>query len=348
VAVDRLERLVNLVAALIDTDRPLTRQQIHERIEGYSDDPGAFRRNFERDKELLRDMGLPLETVADPGRPDDAGYRIPRDRYELPDPGLDDAELAALRLAASAVQVEGAWGREATTRALRKLAGSVTGAAGPGPSALGGGVDPGAGPTDARTAVGPGSTGLALLPGGDAVAVAFGAVGERRILRFEYHGEKREVEPWRLSFRRGQWYLSGWDRVRGGERRFRLDRIEGDLVAGDAPGAFERPPAAGGAPPPPWRLGDEEEVVAELRVDAIQAGWALDELGEAAVTTRRPDGSIVFAVPVTNRAAFRSFVLGFLDHAEILGPPELRVGMVRWLRSIAGSSPGAEPGVSRG
>src|SRR6201999_3504865 len=36
VAMDRLERLVNLVAALLDTDRPLTRAQIHERIEGYS------------------------------------------------------------------------------------------------------------------------------------------------------------------------------------------------------------------------------------------------------------------------------------------------------------------------
>ncbi len=41
-----------------------------------------------------------------------------------------------------------------------------------------------------------------------------------------------------------------------------------------------------------------------------------------AVEERRPDGSVVLAVPVTNRAAFRSFVLGFLDHAEVLGPPE--------------------------
>ena len=59
---DRLERLVNLVAALIDTDRPLTRADIRERIDGYSDDPNAFRRNFERDKELLRQLGLPLST----------------------------------------------------------------------------------------------------------------------------------------------------------------------------------------------------------------------------------------------------------------------------------------------
>jgi predicted DNA-binding transcriptional regulator YafY len=338
---DRLERLVNLVAALLDTPRPLNRAEIRERIEGYSADPDAFRRNFERDKELLREMGLPLETVADPGSPDDAGYRIPRDRYELPDPGLNEVELAALRLAASAVQVEGAWGRAATTRALRKLAGSVTG---PNPGAVGSGGG-GDGEPDTR----PDPAGLALLPGGDAVAVAFGAIGERRVLRFAYHGEKREVEPWRLSFRRGQWYLSGWDRARAGERRFRLDRVEGGLSADDEPGAFERPPTDGGAPPPAWRLGDEDEVVAELLVDAIQAPWALDELGGAAVMSRRPDGSVQFAVTVTNRSAFRSFVLGFLDHAEILGPPELRAGMVRWLRTVAEPVARPDPGeCSRG
>ena len=56
---------------------------------------------------------------------------------------------------------------------------------------------------------------------------------------------------------------------------------------------------------------------------------------------RRPDGSAVFRVGVTNVPAFRSFVLGFLDHAEILGPPRLRDDMVAWLRRLAG--PG-EPG----
>ena len=59
---DRLERLVNLVAALIDTRQPLTRAEIRERIEGYSADDDAFRRNFERDKDLLRQMGIPVVT----------------------------------------------------------------------------------------------------------------------------------------------------------------------------------------------------------------------------------------------------------------------------------------------
>ena len=50
---------------------------------------------------------------------------------------------------------------------------------------------------------------------------------------------------------------------------------------------------------------------------------------------RRPDGSVVVELTVTNRDAFRSFVLGFLEHAEVLGPPELRDELVAWLGALA-------------
>ncbi|MBA2752659.1 MAG: WYL domain-containing protein, partial [Actinobacteria bacterium] len=56
----------------------------------------------------------------------------------------------------------------------------------------------------------------------------------------------------------------------------------------------------------------------------------------AAVRESRPDGAVVLALPVSNREAFRSFALGFLDHAEILGPPALRREVVEWLRSVPG------------
>jgi proteasome accessory factor B len=321
---DRLERLVNLVAALIDTHQPLTRDHIHQRIEGYSGDADNFRRNFERDKELLRQMGLPLATEPlDPNHPEEVGYRIPREQYELPDPGLDEHELAALRLASAAVSVDGSWGREATVRALRKLAGAATGA-------------PGEGVPDGGDPVG-----LAALPGGDAVTAAFGAIAERRRVRFEYRGETRVVDPWRLSFRRGQWYLAGLDHHRGEERLFRLDRLDGPLSADGPPGAFARPAGGAAGPPPAWRIGDDDEISAELVVDADQARWAVDALGPEAVTARRPDGSVVFRIGVTNVGAFRSFVLGFLDHAEIIGPPELRADIITWLEGLAGPPAGA-------
>ncbi len=317
---DRLERLVNLVAALLDAKRPVGRDELRTRVGGYATDDDAFRRNFERDKELLRQMGMPLVLEPlDPSSPEGAtGYRIPRERYELPDPGLADDELAALHLAASAVELEGAWGRGAATTALWKLAASATGASEPAPSR----------PTAATVAV-------AEVPGGDQVAVLFGAVAARQRVQFRYHGTTRQVDPWRLSYRKGQWYLVGWDPGRDDSRTYRLDRFQGPPEPVGSPGAFDRPVGGPAAPPPPWQLGDEEEVVAEVLVDAAHADWATAAVGEAAVAERRPDGSAVLKMAVTNTEGFRSFVLGFLDHAEVLGPPALRQEMVAWLERMA-------------
>jgi proteasome accessory factor B len=327
--VDRLERLVNLVAALLDTDRPISRHELRARLAGYSDDDDAFRRNFERDKDLLRQLGMPLVVEPlDPARPEGPqGYRIPRERYELPDAGLAPDELAALHLAGSAVAVEGAWGKSAATTALWKLAGS---AAGPETAS----ADPAPAPP----------LGLAELPGGEGLAVLFGAVAARQRVRFDYRGEVREVDPWRLAYRNGQWYLTGFDGRRAEARTYRLDRMASTPEAVGEPGAFARPTGAGGAPPPPWLLGDEEAVVAELLVDDIQAEWAVAAVGGGAggaVAERRSDGSVVLRITVTNRAAFRSFVLGFLDHAEVLAPASLRDDIVGWLEGIrAVSAPG--------
>jgi predicted DNA-binding transcriptional regulator YafY len=312
VATDRLERLVNLVAALLEASRPLTRDQLRERVPGYADEEAAFRRTFERDKESLRQMGIPISVeLLDPSTPDSPeGYRVRREHYELPDPGLKPDELAALHLAASAVQLEGLTG----TEALWKLGGE--------------GAD-----ADADDA-GP----TVALPGSEELAVLFGAIAERRIVRFAYKAEDREVNPYRLSFRNGHWYLAGHDHGRGGERVYRLDRFETAPVAVTEPGAFERPEQAGGPPPHPWELGDENPVDANVLVDADQAGWVVSEVGEVAVADRRWDGSVVVTLRVSNRAAFRSFVLGFLEHAEVLGPPDFRADMVDWLTELAGTA----------
>jgi proteasome accessory factor B len=317
--VERLERLVNLVAALLDARQPLSREELRIRVGGYSEDNESFRRNFERDKELLRQMGMPvvLEPL-DVNQPEGlGGYRIPRDRYQLPDPGLAEDELAALHLAASAVDIEGAWGRSAATGALWKLA-----AAGA--------------PQATKPVTAPETTPAAVaLPGGERVAMLFGAVAERQPVRFRYHGGMRLIDPWRLSFRNGQWYLAGWDHSRGGSRTFRLDRIESLPEVAGQPGAFERPPAGSAVPPPPWQLGDDEEVVATLLVDSDQANWAITAAGAGAVAQRRDDASVVLAITVTNRDAFRAFVLGFLDHAQLLGPPTLVDDLIDWLEEAA-------------
>ncbi|MDQ6910417.1 MAG: WYL domain-containing protein [Actinomycetota bacterium] len=271
---------------------------------GYPRQQAAYRRAFERDKETLREMGVPVSfeqvPLADQGS---YGYRISKEAYYLRDPGLAPDELAALHLAASAVRLEGANGMQA----LWKLGGDAF-EAGPAPA-------------------------VAALPGAAHLVPIFSAISDRRRVTFRYHDRAREVEPQRLSFRAGHWYLAAWDSAAGEQRRYRLDRIQSDVVIGDEAGAFE-PAEIGDAAPVPWQLGGDEPVTAQLLVDADQAGWARGQLGEDSVIEHRADGSVLIAVPVTNREAFRSFVLGFLDHAEVLGPEELRSDIVEWLEAL--------------
>ena len=245
----------------------------------------------------------------DPVDPPIDGYRIPKDRYYLRDPGLTPDELAALRLAASLVQLEGVSAREG----LLKLGGLV-------------GAD-----GDAA-----GGSGLAVgsLPGGN-VAPLFGAITAHVAVRFTYRGEVRTIDPYRLDFARGRWYLSGYDHGRGAERVFRLDRFESVTEA--LPEArFERPAVtAPGVQLDPWKLGEGEPVEARVLVDGPQAPWIVQHLGPGAVAEERTDGSVVVTMAVTNRDNFRSFVLTFLDHAEVLEPADLRADVVRWLEAQA-------------
>lgn len=302
---NRLERLINLVAALLDANVPLGRDDLRFRVPGYPDGEEAFRRAFERDKEALRSMGIPVsvEPLNQAAPETGMGYRIPREQYYLRDPGLAADELAALHLAAATVRLEGTAGDEAMWK-------------------LGGALDQ---PAPAGA--------IAALPGSEHLAAVFEAITARCPLTFVYRDATRTVDPWRIAFRNGHWYMNGFDHERGEERSFRLDRFGGTPEAGP-PGSFERAPGRSG-PRPPWEMGDEEEVTAEVLVDAPQAGQVIAEVGEDAVRERRDDGNVVVAVRVTNRDAFRTLVLGYLDHAEVLGPDELRDDMVAWLEAMA-------------
>jgi proteasome accessory factor B len=105
---EKLERLLNLTAALLETSKPLTASEVARRVYGYPEEKGAFRRTFERDKDDLREMGIPIELSEIIGTdPPETGYRIPKDQYYLRDPGLEPDELAALHLAASTVRLDG-------------------------------------------------------------------------------------------------------------------------------------------------------------------------------------------------------------------------------------------------
>ena len=176
---------------------------------------------------------------------------------------------------------------------------------------------------------------VAQLPGEPALRDLMDAIAERRTATFSYHGVERVLEPHRLAFRNGHWHVKGHDRTRDGERQFRVDRFQSEVGRGE-PGGFERPQKASVVEDrPAWRYGDDEPVTARLAVDAPHVPWVLGHLGETAIANHREDGSVVVEEGVCNREAFRSFVLTFLEGAEILGPPELRDDLIGWLEGMA-------------
>ncbi len=304
---ERLERLVNLTATLLDTRRPLSLEEIAARLEpSYPDDKVARRRAFERDKETLRDLGVPLTTEPiDGGLSNETGYRIRPNDYYLPDPGLSTEERTALHVAVTAVRLDGGEAQEG----LRKL----------------GGVE------------GSGAPALAALAGTAELGELFDAVARRRVVEFEYRGDRRRLEPFGVVHRFGHWYVVGRDRDKDALRAFRIDRFDGPARSG--PEAAFEPPAdfdpAVGLRADPLTYGDDRPVEAHVLIDAARAAWVVDELGDDAVVERRDDGAVVVRLAVVNREAFRAFVVGLLEHAEVLSPPELRSDLVDWLRALA-------------
>lgn len=314
-SVNKLERLLNLTAVLLDTPRPLSAEELRQKVDGYPPPGAAFHRTFERDKDDLRVLGIPLRVERVPATdPPIDGYRIEADDYYLPDPGLAPDELAALHLASLTVRLEGFGDQEA----LWKLGG------------LGA-----AEPTNGQGDPGLVQDVVASLPGDPSLVPIFQAISEKRTIEFGYRGEQRSVEPWRLDFHRGRWYLTGFDRVREGERNFRLDRIDGVVTTTDLKAEATPPVVSTDGPRRAWELGEEEQVLARLLVDEPRVESAGKQLGPDVESETQPDGSVIFTVPVVNYDAFRSFVLGFLDYAELLEPQDWRADIMTWLAALA-------------
>ena len=307
---DPLERVTNLLALLLESRTPVTLRRIADELTDWypTTSPVALRGAFERDKALLRDIGVPIETEVMGGdQAGETGYRIDRDRYELRGLQLDDDERHALQMAVATIRSdvgqEGVW----------KLGGSVL----------------------QSSAV---AANLPQLPGLPALR---SASSEHVTVSFTYRGVDRRLDPYGLLLRDGFWYVVGHDHGHRSVRTYRVDRIEGAVTL-DAGSTFVRPPdfdPAAVFPKDAKRLGaepGEEQRAAHVLVDVPAATAVERELGAASVTERRPDGSVEFRVPCANHDAFRSWVLGLGAHAEVLGPPEVRGELVEWLRQVAG------------
>lgn len=309
---NKTERLMNLMIALLSSRRFVTRAQLREAIYGDGDD-AAFERQFERDKEELRALGVPIKTGGNDRLFDDEqGYRIARDDFELPPITFDADELAVLGVAANAWQQGVA--SEATTAAIVKLRAA--------------GIEPDA---ERLTALAPhvGASEEAFEPLWDALAA-------RRRVRFDYHGEAREVDPWSLVSRHGAWYLIGFDKGRGAPRCYKLARFE------------SAPRAVGGVDAfvPPAR--EELRVhVASLRpqtpsrhaVVAIAEGAApeLRRRGEPCEMAV-PDGYVAYDVMYGTDAELVAEVCAAGIDALLIEPASLRDQVIARMRHVVGEA----------
>lgn len=314
----RIERLINLVAALLETSRPMTADDIRHNIAGYADAASfdAFRRMFERDKESLRAIGIPLEVVTTDvwdDTPD--GYIIPKARYYLPDIDFEPDEVAALRIAAEALL----GGADQAEAGLMKLSLDTSSAPWSGPRAV---------------------WGADLAVEGSVLGPLYSAVIDRAPLSFDYGSARsdevrtREVEGYGLLHRWGHWYLVGRDRGDGVVKSFKVARLASSPIRGD--GSYEIPDdfdASQHLAGKTFEIGDDLQT-ATVRFDA-DTRWWLEQNMPDAETDQGPDGSLDVKVPVANVDALVSWLLGFGAGVELIAPAEARVHLVRHLAPYA-------------
>jgi proteasome accessory factor B len=327
VAIAKVERLMNLVIALLSTRNYLTADRIRTTVLGYADCPtdDAFSRMFERDKTELRDLGIPLETGRISALDPSEGYRIKRDAYALPDIDLTADEVAAV---AVAVQL---WQSPelitATQGALLKLR-----AAGVEIEA----VDSSSGPVSIASA--------AALPGirgsESVLPILLSAIDSGQAVQFEHRSSRvepystRTVEPWGVVTDRGRWYLVGRDRDRDAVRTFRLSRIGSGVTPLGPVGAVRKPDDV-----------DLRDIVAKAVGEAPTGVTARVWVAQNRATALRRTGTVVEPMTLGGRAGDVVVVdIGSLDRlareiagygadAVVLEPQSLRDDVLARLRA---------------
>lgn len=314
------ERLFSLVLALLATEQGLTKAEILSTVTGYAaryeqgGDRASLERQFERDKEDLRDLGVPLETVDERGAEGDTKlqrYRIPPSRYQLPDDLEFSAEEFALLTLAAQVWREGSLSTD-SRRALTKL------------QSLGMRIDDdviGFAPT-IRTR--------------DAAYEPLSAAIDRgHQVSFDYlkpglpAAENRTVSPLALVFHEGRWHLHAHDDRADAGRTFLLRRIV-SAVESSGSAATRRP-------------GDDEpaHVLAELAalweqtvatVHARSGSEAEIVLRNRPGTTERGHSLLVHA---TDLDILADELAAFGRDVRVLEPADLRDAVrTRWQRVV--------------
>lgn len=311
----KTERLVNLTICLLTTRRFLPREEIRQAVLDYRElTDEAFERAFERDKDELRALGVPIEMGNHEAYFDDeVGYRISRQDFELPPIELTAEEAAAVLVASRSWQQ--ARHAESSMAAISKLRAA--------------GVSADTARLDA------------LMPTVNATEPAFEAIWDAVLtgtpLRFGYRGDsaERHLEPWKIVSHRGKWYVIGFDTDRQDRRMFKLSRITAGPEPDGEPGTVVVPPevdlselGTGLDPARPDRtatLAIRTGTLALLRRSAEPADWSRP----------LPTGYAAHRVEYASTTDFAAEVVAGGPDVLVLDPPELRERVLGLLHAVA-------------
>ena len=314
------ERLLNLLITLLVSRTYVSKERIREVIEPYREAGNeAFEKMFERDKEELRSLGIPIEVgYVDRAFEDEPGYRVERAAFELPDIDLEPEEAAVIGLAARVWQHAGL--AAATSDALVKLkAAGVT-------------VD-----RAALDVVQP------RIAAEEPTFEAFWqATRTRTPVTFDYRtsvsgtAATRHLQPWGVVSYRGRWYVVGHDTDRDDTRLFRLSRVQGAVTLAKKAGTYDVPPGTDIrsltqmlAPKPADRSATM--LVREAAGHGLRRHASPAE-GEGA--GERP-GWDRLEVRFASAETLADEVLGYGPDVVVLDPPEVRDLVVSRLQKVA-------------
>ncbi|WP_295829948.1 WYL domain-containing protein [uncultured Microbacterium sp.] len=318
------ERLVNLVVALMATEQGLTKDTILSSVAGYREQleagasKDALEKMFERDKESLRGLGVPIETIGNRADPDDlreARYRVPTAEYALPeDITFSPAEVALLNIAG------GVWGSESLSAdarsGLRKI------------RALGIAVDEPIIGYAPRIRVRDAS-----------FAALQRAIEQCRVVTFTYlrPGEarprERRVQPLALVEYEARWHVYGYDLNVDADRTFLLSRIVGEVTLTRKGFAAELREGAGERALDGLRaVAARQRALLEVH-PGTEAALRLERRAE-----RAPQG---IRVPYVDLHVFADELASYGPEMRVVEPADLRAEVIRRLEATLALHGGA-------
>jgi predicted DNA-binding transcriptional regulator YafY len=355
--VPKTERILNLIAFLLRSKKPVPVEQILSKVRGYDDQAqrDSLMRRFERDKKVLRDMGVPLQYNSFSQGIE--GYFISQNDYYIGQVSLPSESLVLLNALADATK------RQASGRIQEELRSALL--------KLGFDSKPRSEEKDDQTKAFHGEFLDLKLEGneGDAVNKLSEAVLRRIPVRFTYYTigrdatSIREVDPYGLGFagqawHKGAWYLVGFCHRRGAVRVFKVQRIQGAvefLKVEDGEDRFEFPEnfqLRDHIARPLWELddlalplrGENGEDPAKARIKVAHSLLSqLKELVPAAQSVSEDTSGAILELPVLRSRPFLRFLLSYSGHIEILEPPELKDALREFAKEVLGLYEKTEP-----